>query len=180
MKSSTRRNPTMILRRTITGEPSDISCSGRVFSDIGVEPELLTHFPQSTQLFSHLILSAWCDDEVDHYPVSRNNKIWQGIHAWHHIFCRNAPDIVGKIRCQGTIPNFGSQHQILTITVIIIPSISSRKTGSEIPYAIEYPCTAGSTIAAKTLAIIKNRMKNRISELSMMMFFLRFPGTENF
>ncbi len=60
----------MILRRTMTGEPSDISGSGRVLSDIGVEPELLTLFPQLTQLFSHLIHAAWRDDEVDHNPVS--------------------------------------------------------------------------------------------------------------
>ena len=54
----------------MTGEPSDISGSGGGFSDIGDDPELLTHFPQSTQLFSHLIPAAWCDDEVDQYPVS--------------------------------------------------------------------------------------------------------------
>ena len=60
----------MILRRTMTGEPSDISGSGRVLSDIGDDPELLTHFPQLTQLLSHLIRAMWCDDEVDYYPVS--------------------------------------------------------------------------------------------------------------
>ena len=85
MKSSTRRNPTMILRRTMTGEPSDISGNGRGFSDIGVDPDLL-FWPfslQSTQLFSHLILAPWCDDEVDQYPVPWNNKIWLGVRAWH-------------------------------------------------------------------------------------------------
>jgi hypothetical protein len=45
MKRSTRRNPTIILRRTMTGEPSDNSGSGRVPSDIGDDPELLNHFP---------------------------------------------------------------------------------------------------------------------------------------
>jgi len=72
MTRSTRRNLTIILRRTMSGEPSDISGSGRGFSDIGVEPDpaVLTFFHQLTQLFSHLILAARCYDEADYYPVS--------------------------------------------------------------------------------------------------------------
>jgi hypothetical protein len=54
----------------MSGEPSDVSGRGRVFSDIGDNPELLTRFPQLTQLFSHLIFAARCYDEADHYPVS--------------------------------------------------------------------------------------------------------------
>jgi hypothetical protein len=45
----------------------DFSGGGRGFSDIGVDPELLIHFPQSIQLFSYLIRAAWWNDEVDNY-----------------------------------------------------------------------------------------------------------------
>jgi hypothetical protein len=97
MKRSTRRTPTIILRRTMTGEPSDISGSGRVLSDIGDDPELLTHFPQLTQMFSHLISAVRCYDEANYYPF---------------------PGIInsGKAPVQG-ITLFAGMHLIIVVSV---------------------------------------------------------------
>jgi len=58
MKRSTRRTPAMILRRAMTGEPSDISVVGVDFQTLELTLSYINTFPAIEHCCSHLIPAA--------------------------------------------------------------------------------------------------------------------------